>query len=99
MSRGLPSSSLADLVNALLAPDISTRSEVTDTSGRGVGMSAVDRDVRALGGSLSVESEPGHGCCWIIDVPGARIGAFGLGHESGSKARQSDRSKRTTAPA
>jgi predicted ATPase/GAF domain-containing protein/HPt (histidine-containing phosphotransfer) domain-containing protein len=99
MSRGLPSSSLGDLVNALLAPDISTRSEVTDTSGRGVGMSAVDRDVRALGGSLSVESELGRGCCWIIDVPGAALGAFGLGHESGPRPRQSDRSKRTTAPA
>lgn len=28
--------------------------------------SAVDRDARALGGSLSVESEPGRGCSWIV---------------------------------
>jgi two-component system chemotaxis sensor kinase CheA len=99
MSRGLPSSSLADLVSALLAPDISTRSEVTDTSGRGVGMSSVDRDVRALGGSLSVESEPGRGCSWIIDVPSSRVGAFGSASEDGPRALHGGRSKRAAAPA
>jgi predicted ATPase/GAF domain-containing protein/HPt (histidine-containing phosphotransfer) domain-containing protein len=99
MSRGLPSSSLGDLVRVLLAPDISTRGEVTDTSGRGMGMSAVDRDVRALGGRLSVESEPGRGCSWIIDVPRARVGASGWGAEDGPRARHADGSKRATSPA
>jgi two-component system chemotaxis sensor kinase CheA len=98
MSRGLPSSSLGDLVSALLAPDISTRTEVTDTSGRGVGLSAVDRDVRALGGSLSVESEPGRGCSWIIDVPASCVGAVGSG-SAGGLARQDDHAKRATTPA
>jgi predicted ATPase/GAF domain-containing protein/HPt (histidine-containing phosphotransfer) domain-containing protein len=99
MSRGLPSSSLGDLVRALLAPDVSTRSEVTDTSGRGMGMSAVDRDVRALGGSLSLESEPGRGCSWTIDVPRARVGAFGWRSEDELRARHADGSKRATSPA
>ncbi|WP_303646799.1 chemotaxis protein CheA [Haloarchaeobius salinus] len=42
-------------------PGLSTASEVTDVSGRGVGMDVVRSTVNDLDGSVSVESEPGEG--------------------------------------
>ena len=56
----------ADLVRALLSAGFSTRTEVTDTSGRGVGVVATASLVRDLGGELSVESEPGTGTRWTL---------------------------------
>jgi two-component system chemotaxis sensor kinase CheA len=56
-----PSQSHDDLVAALLAPGVSTRKEVTQTSGRGIGLSAVAAVVRNLGGALRIESEHGRG--------------------------------------
>jgi len=47
----------------------STRDSATDLSGRGVGMEAVDREVRALGGSIEVFSELHKGTRFEIMVP------------------------------
>jgi len=59
--QGRQGQSQADLVAALLAPGFSTRREVTETSGRGIGLSAVAVAVRDLGGTLELESEQGRG--------------------------------------
>jgi signal transduction histidine kinase len=67
--RGWPSSSRADLVAALLAPGFSTRAQVTENSGRGVGLSALAEVVRELGGTLQLESEPGQGTCLSLSLP------------------------------
>jgi signal transduction histidine kinase len=56
-----PSQSQDDLIAALLEPGVSTRKEVTQTSGRGIGLSAVAAVVRSLGGALRLESEHGRG--------------------------------------
>jgi sensor histidine kinase regulating citrate/malate metabolism len=45
----------------MLADGVSTASEVTETSGRGVGMSAVVAACARLDGQLMVDSEPGQG--------------------------------------
>jgi HPt (histidine-containing phosphotransfer) domain-containing protein len=58
---GLPAATHADLVGALFADGVSTRSEATETSGRGVGMAALRHEVVALGGTIDVESRPGAG--------------------------------------
>jgi two-component system chemotaxis sensor kinase CheA len=47
----------------------STRDEVTDLSGRGVGMEAVEREIHSLGGSIEVFSEMYHGTKFEIKVP------------------------------
>ncbi|MDR3450258.1 MAG: ATP-binding protein [Alphaproteobacteria bacterium] len=47
----------------------STRDTVTDLSGRGVGMEAVEREVRSLGGTIEVFSELHHGTRFEIKVP------------------------------
>jgi len=47
----------------------STNESVTDISGRGVGMEAVEREVKLLGGSIKVYSELYHGTRFDIRVP------------------------------
>jgi two-component system chemotaxis sensor kinase CheA len=50
-------------------PGFSTASEVTDISGRGVGMDVVRSNVLALGGNLSIESEVGRGSRITVRLP------------------------------
>ena len=69
LRHGVPSATEADLVRALLSPGFTTRTDVTLTSGRGLGLSAVQDEVLALGGSLTVRSAAGVGSCWCVSVP------------------------------
>jgi two-component system chemotaxis sensor kinase CheA len=64
-------SALTDREAFLLAclPGVSTAEEVTELSGRGVGMDAVKRAVEALGGALEAESVRGAGTRWILRLP------------------------------
>jgi len=50
-------------------PGFSTADEVTDTSGRGVGMDVVHDTVSQLDGSVSVDSEPGEGTTVSLRLP------------------------------
>lgn len=50
-------------------PGFSTAKEVTDISGRGVGMDAVNAAIQKLGGTLVVESEPGLGSTFTLKLP------------------------------
>jgi len=50
-------------------PGFSTAQEVTDVSGRGVGMDAVNSSIQKLGGSLTIESEPGRGTRFTLTLP------------------------------
>jgi two-component system, chemotaxis family, sensor kinase CheA len=65
---GLP---LSDAhVNALIFEEgLSTAREVTELSGRGVGMGVVRRNIEALGGSVSIDGEPGRGTTVSIWLP------------------------------
>lgn len=60
-ARGLPYATHDDLVRALCTDGLSTRSEVSELSGRGVGMGAVLSAVQDRGGSLRIESTLGVG--------------------------------------
>jgi HPt (histidine-containing phosphotransfer) domain-containing protein len=59
--RGLPHRTRDDLVAALFHDGFSTKTEVSQLSGRGVGMSAVLQATLEVGGELALESEPGRG--------------------------------------
>jgi two-component system chemotaxis sensor kinase CheA len=48
---------------------VSTKSEVTKVSGRGVGMDAVRASLDKLNASISIDSEIGHGTTYRINVP------------------------------
>ena len=66
---GLPSRTTEERLAILYRQGVTTRSEVSDTSGRGVGMSAFRQRVDALQGRLEVESKPGLGTKWTISLP------------------------------
>jgi chemotaxis protein histidine kinase CheA/DNA-binding NarL/FixJ family response regulator len=53
----------------IFAPGLSTATEVTALSGRGIGMDAVRAELHALGGQIEVESEAGQGCRFTLRVP------------------------------
>jgi two-component system chemotaxis sensor kinase CheA len=57
------------LVDVLAQAGMSTASEVSELSGRGVGMDAVKRHVESLGGALDVWSEPGQGTSVTLLLP------------------------------
>ena len=50
-------------------PGFSTAKQVTEVSGRGVGMDAVNASIQKLGGSLAIESEPGRGTKFTLTLP------------------------------
>ncbi len=50
-------------------PGLSTRTEATDVSGRGVGLDAVKGAVEALGGKLGIRSTPGKGARFTLELP------------------------------
>jgi len=72
-ARGLPHDTESDLLAALLSDDFSTRETITDTSGRGIGMSALTSELQKLGGTLSVSTARDRGTTWRIDVPMAPV--------------------------
>jgi two-component system chemotaxis sensor kinase CheA len=72
--RGLLDAEVEDLSDEMLLrlmsrANISTADEVSDVSGRGVGIDAVAHAVRALGGALEIESELGRGTAFTLRLP------------------------------
>jgi len=55
--------------NLIFAPGFSTNTEVTEFSGRGVGMDVVRRNIDKVGGNISIESTPGEGMTVQIRIP------------------------------
>ena len=58
-----------ETLELIFEPGLSTRDEVTETSGRGVGMDVVRSNLAALGGVVDVESVPGRGTTITMTVP------------------------------
>jgi two-component system chemotaxis sensor kinase CheA len=63
--RGITRENLAQLFQ----PGFSTAEDVTELSGRGVGLDAVKTMIEQIGGSVSVTSEPGKGSSFKINLP------------------------------
>lgn len=55
--------------NLIFLPGFSTAEMISDLSGRGVGMDVVKRSVLALGGRISIGSEPGKGSKFTMSLP------------------------------
>ncbi len=53
----------------IFEPGFSTKEEISDLSGRGVGMDVVKRNVQQLNGTVSVASEKGRGTTVTIELP------------------------------
>lgn len=59
----------AELLTFLFLPGFSLRDKVTEVSGRGVGLDAVQHMVRELRGSIELTQVSGQGCCFHLEVP------------------------------
>lgn len=57
------------LYEVLFVPAFSTSSEVTETSGRGIGLDVVRSDVEALGGSVDLQTSAGAGTTFTLTLP------------------------------
>lgn len=53
----------------VFAPGFSTKDEVTEFSGRGVGMDAAQEILHKIGGALLIDSQPGKGTTFTIRIP------------------------------
>ncbi|MBF0286449.1 MAG: chemotaxis protein CheA [SAR324 cluster bacterium] len=59
----------SDIWKMVFAPGFSTAEQVTDFSGRGVGMDVVKRNIEKLHGRIDVTSTPGSGSKFILRIP------------------------------
>ncbi len=73
IERGLvrPEDNLSDkqIFELIFQPGFSTAEQVSDVSGRGVGMDVVRRNINELGGAIEIDSEQGKGSTITIRLP------------------------------
>ncbi|PQJ89720.1 chemotaxis protein CheA [Aliivibrio sifiae] len=75
VTRGLMDSDAAsrltnkECYNLIFAPGFSTKTEISDISGRGVGMDVVKTAINQLNGSIDIDSSMGEGTKIVIKVP------------------------------
>ncbi len=58
-----------EIWNFIFAPGFSTAAEITDISGRGVGMDAVKQNIEAMKGRVDIRSIPGRGSTFTLRIP------------------------------
>lgn len=59
----------SEIFHLIFQPGFSTAKQVSNISGRGVGLDVVKKDVLSLGGSVSIESVPDKGTSFILKIP------------------------------
>ena len=77
VERGLldpqaPMPDVAGLLRLLAHPGFTMRQEVTEVSGRGVGIDAVLTRIRSLGGRMELKTAPGRGTTFLMHLPVTR---------------------------
>ncbi len=107
MRRGLASEaeftamSISQIHQIIFRPGFSTRTEVTDISGRGVGLDVVRNEIQGLNGQVEVQSTPGQGTRFILTLP-AELGSSPVlvvrcgEHQLGIPMAAVESSRRTT---
>lgn len=58
-----------EILNLLMLPGFSTNEQVTEFSGRGVGMDVVKKNVENVGGVVTITSDEGKGTCTTLKIP------------------------------
>jgi HPt (histidine-containing phosphotransfer) domain-containing protein/two-component sensor histidine kinase len=74
--RGLAAQTEQELIAALLTSGVTTSTEVSIVSGRGIGLSAVSVRVQELAGELAVETRRGAGTTWRLSFPASSLLPF-----------------------
>ena len=67
-----------EIDNLIFLPGFSTQAQVSNISGRGVGMDVVRRSIQALGGRVSIDSRPGEGSTFVMSLPLTLAGLEGM---------------------
>ncbi len=90
-SLGLAARTDLDLRKALMSDGFTLRDSVSSTSGRGVGLSAIDSVVQTLHGKIEIESEFGRGSTWRFRLPAqwSRQRSVRPRHHQGVRVNQS----------
>ena len=102
--RGLKADSRADLLEAMFQDGVTTRSEATDISGRGVGLSAVVAACRQGGGSVEVVTQPDKGTRFRFLFPKLAVQVRDVQSRKSSRAprprpsRRPERQRESEAP-
>ncbi|WP_017299221.1 hybrid sensor histidine kinase/response regulator [Nodosilinea nodulosa] len=65
----LAAASTQELLSLIFEPGFSTASEVTDLSGRGIGMDVVRSKLKDIRGDIRVDTQPGEGTTFTIAIP------------------------------
>ncbi|MFH2059129.1 MAG: chemotaxis protein CheW [Pseudomonadota bacterium] len=68
-SSSLDELSDKEIANLIFLPGMSTAKEVTDISGRGVGMDVVNTNISKVGGTVDIDTTPGKGSMITIKLP------------------------------
>ncbi len=58
-----------EIYNLILLPGFSTNDQITEFSGRGVGMDVVTKNIESIGGSVLVDSAPNEGTTITLKIP------------------------------
>ncbi len=71
LDENKPDSAYSDkeIYQFITLPGFSTNEQVTEYSGRGVGMDVVVQNIQAIGGALEIESTPGFGSTMSLKIP------------------------------
>jgi chemosensory pili system protein ChpA (sensor histidine kinase/response regulator) len=75
----------AELARLVLLPGFSTRDEVSEISGRGVGMDVVATRLANIKGTVELSSEPGHGCEVVLRFQASLVTQHTLLVEAGKQ--------------
>ncbi|WP_300465167.1 hybrid sensor histidine kinase/response regulator [Desulfobacula sp.] len=68
-SASLDELSDKEIANLIFLPGMSTAKEITDISGRGVGMDVVNTNISKVGGTVNIDTTPGKGSMITIKLP------------------------------
>jgi chemosensory pili system protein ChpA (sensor histidine kinase/response regulator) len=68
----------ASLSRLLFLPGFSTRDQISQTSGRGIGLDVVQEAVKALKGSVHLSIDASGGCCFSLNAPASILTAHTL---------------------
>jgi len=69
INRAMEDMSDREIYRLILHPGFSTKEQVTEFSGRGVGMDVVAKNIESIGGSVIVDSVPTKGTTIILKIP------------------------------
>ncbi len=75
----------AEVWQLIFAPGFSTADQITDVSGRGVGLDVVKRNVQTMGGRIDISSVLGQGASFTITLPLTLAIVDGMGVTVGSQ--------------